>query len=88
MDLTAQHSINLDNRENLSITGVTDVDEFNEQEILVICQSDELTIKGELLHIEELSIDTGNLIVSGIINSLSYSEKVSGNSIIKRLFGG
>lgn len=57
MDLTAQHSINLDNRENLSITGVTDVDEFNEQEILVICQSDELTIKGELLHIEELSID-------------------------------
>ena len=88
MDLTAQHSINLDNRENLSITGVTDVDEFNEQEILVICQSDELTIKGELLHIEELSIDTGNLIVSGKINSRSYSEKVSGNSIIKRLFGG
>ena len=88
MDLTAQHSINLDNRENLSITGVTDVDEFNEQEILVICQSDELTIKGELLHIEELSIDTGNLIVSGKINSPSYSEKVSGNSIIKRLFGG
>ena len=88
MDLTAQHSINLDNRENLSITGVTDVDEFNEQEILFICQSDELTIKGELLHIEELSIDTGNLIVSGKINSLSYSEKVSGNSIIKRLFGG
>ena len=88
MDISAQHSINLVNRESLTITGVTDVDEFNEQEILAVCEKDELRIKGELLHIEELSIDTGQLVVSGKIVSLTYSEKLSGNSLIKRLFGG
>jgi sporulation protein YabP len=88
MDNLTQHSINLINRENLTVTGVMDVDEFNEQEILVICENDELKIKGELLHIEELKIETGFLSVSGKIISLEYSQKLSGNSLMKRLFGG
>lgn len=88
MDNNAQHTLSLDNRAKLSITGVTDVDEFNEQEILVICDTDELRIKGELLHIEELSVDTGSLVVCGKIISLTYSEKLSGSSVFKRLFGG
>ena len=88
MENSLQHSLSLDNRTNLTVTGVTDVDAFNEQEMLVICDTDELTVKGELLHIEELSLDTGVLTVSGKISSLAYSEKLSGNSIFKRLFGG
>lgn len=88
MENSLQHSLSLDNRTNLTVTGVTDVDAFNEQELLVICDTDELTVKGELLHIEELSLDTGVLTVSGKISSLAYSEKLSGNSIFKRLFGG
>ena len=83
----AQHTLNLVNRESLNITGVTDVDEFNDEEIVAICDSDELRIKGELLHIEELSIDNGTLTVSGKISSLTYSQKLSGGSLMKRLFG-
>lgn len=88
MSNDTQHSLSLVNRESLTITGVTDVDEFNEQEILAICDTDELRIKGELLHIEELSIESGSLVISGKITSLAYSEKLSGSSLIKRLFGG
>lgn len=88
MNNEVQHSVSLINRESLSLTGVKDVDEYNEQEILLICDCGELTIKGELLHIEELSIESGLLTVSGKITSLTYTEKISSNSIFKRLFGG
>lgn len=88
MDNFSQHSLSLENRERLTIKGVNDVDEFNEQLITAVCDSDELTIKGEHMHIEELSIETKTLIVSGKIISLTYSQKISGNSVFKRLFGG
>ena len=83
-----EHTLTLNNRESLTLTGITDVDEFNEQEILAICELGELTIRGELLHIEELSIDSGKMSVSGKITSLNYSEKLSGTSLLKRMFGG
>lgn len=88
MNNEVQHSLSLINRESLSLTGVKDVDAFNEQEILVICDYGELTIKGELLHIEELSVESGLLSVSGKISALIYSEKVTSGSVFKRLFGG
>lgn len=88
MEKETQHTITLTNRENLSVTGINDVDAFNEQEIVAVCDIGELIIKGELLHIEELSIETGLLTVSGKISSLSYSEKFTQTSVLKRLFGG
>ncbi len=88
MENEVQHSLSLVNRERLSVTGVNDVDAFNEQEILVICDCGELNIKGELLHVEELSLESGLLTVSGKISSISYSEKITSSSILKRLFGG
>ncbi len=88
MEKETQHTITLTNRANLSVTGINDVDAFNEQEIVAVCDSGELIIKGELLHIEELSIETGLLTVSGKISSLSYSEKFTQTSVLKRLFGG
>lgn len=88
MENETQHTLNLVDRQNLSLTGISDVDAFNEQEITAICQNSELVIKGEMLHIEELSLDAGILNVSGKINSLSYVEKFTSNSLIKRLFGG
>ena len=88
MEKETQHTITLTNRANLSVTGINDVDAFNEQEIVAVCDTSELIIKGELLHIEELSIETGLLTVSGKISSLSYSEKFTQTSVLKRLFGG
>lgn len=88
MEKETQHTITLTNRANLSVTGINDVDAFNEQEIVAVCDTGELIIKGELLHIEELSIESGLLTVSGKISSLSYSEKFTQTSVLKRLFGG
>ena len=50
------HLLTLENREHLTLTGISDVDSFNEEEIIAISPCGELTIKGELLHIEEVSL--------------------------------
>ncbi|MDE5984775.1 MAG: sporulation protein [Eubacterium sp.] len=88
MENETQHTLTLTDRSELSLTGINDVDAFNEQEIIAVCDTGELVIKGELLHIEELSLESGIMTVKGKITSLSYSEKFTKSSVLKRLFGG
>lgn len=88
MENETQHTLTLTNRSSLSLTGIKDVDAFNEQEIIAVCDTGELVVKGELLHIEELSLESGLVTVSGKITSLSYNEKFTQTSVLKRLFGG
>ncbi|MBR2133129.1 MAG: sporulation protein [Eubacterium sp.] len=87
MENEVRHILTLTDRQSLALTGVTDVDSFNEEEIIAICEFGELSVKGELLHIEELSLESGIMNISGKISSLSYSEKLSHSSVFKRLFG-
>lgn len=68
------HSITLDERKNLTVTGVTDIGGYDEQTVVAVTSQGELTIKGENLHIIRMSVDMGELVVDGIINSLQYSE--------------
>lgn len=88
MENETQHTLTLTDRSELSLTGINDVDAFNEQEITAVCNTGELVIKGELLHIEELSLDSGIMTVKGKITSLEYNEKFTKTSVLKRLFGG
>ena len=65
----------LENRGKLSISGVLDVLSFDDQIVIVQTDLGMLTIKGENLRINKLSIDTSEVIVEGEINNLAYSEK-------------
>ena len=65
----------LENRNKLSISGVLDVLSFDDQIIIIQTELDLLTVKGENLKINKLSIDTAEVIVEGDINSLTYSNK-------------
>ena len=65
----------LENREKLTISGVLDVLSFDDQIVILETELGMLTIKGEDLRINKLSIDTQNVIIEGSIMSLSYSEK-------------
>lgn len=67
-------NIILENRENMSITGVSDVLSFDDQIIIVETELGLLTIKGENLKINKLNIDTSDFSLNGKINSVSYSE--------------
>lgn len=65
----------LENREKLSISGVLDVLSFDDQIVILETELGLLTVKGENLRINKLSLDTGEVIVDGEIYSLGYSEK-------------
>ena len=65
----------LENREKLSISGVLDVLSFDDQIVILETELGLLTVKGENLRINKLSLDTGEVIVDGEISSLGYSEK-------------
>ena len=65
----------LENREKLNISGVNDVLSFDDQVVIIETELGMLTVKGENLKINKLSIDTADVIVEGRINNLSYSEQ-------------
>ena len=65
----------LENREKLSISGVLDVLSFDDQVVILETELGLLTVKGENIRINKLSIDTSEVIVEGNISSLSYSDK-------------
>ena len=73
-------NIVLENRSKLSITGVNDVLSFDDQIVIVDTELGMLTIKGEDLRINKLSLDTTEVTIDGTINSLNYSEKQSKGS--------
>lgn len=65
----------LENRNKLNISGVLDVLSFDDQMVIVETELGLLTIKGDNLRINKLSIDTSEVIVEGEIISLTYSSK-------------
>lgn len=65
----------LENRGKLSISGVLDVFSFDDQVVILETELGLLTVKGENLRINKLSIDTSEVIVEGSICSINYSEK-------------
>lgn len=65
----------LENRGKLSISGVLDVLSFDDQVVILETELGLLTVKGENIRINKLSIDTSEVIVEGTISSLSYSDK-------------
>lgn len=73
MENNSFQNLILENREKLNITGVLDVLSFDDQIIIVETSLGLLTIKGEDLKINKLNIETNDLIIEGLINSLTYS---------------
>jgi len=72
------HHVILEEREQLVISGVEEVESFDENTILLTTARGPLEIQGEGLHIEKLSLDGGDLKVDGDIDSVSYEEESGG----------
>lgn len=82
------HSLQLENRNGLKMTGVTDVEAFDEKCVTVYTDYGCLSISGTALHIDELNIKNGVLQISGEVSALVYSSKKSKEKgFLKRVFG-
>lgn len=68
------HRLELVGREHLIISGVEDVERFDETGIIMSTAAGTLVVTGEELHIGKLSLDGGELHVDGRIDSVSYED--------------
>lgn len=80
------HSISLEDRKNLSVTGVERVDSFDEREIVMLTQGGNLIIRGSDMHMGKLDLVSGEATVTGLISELCYEEVAHTGSLWARLF--
>ena len=83
------HTLTLTGRSTATLTGVEDVDRFNEQIVVLRTPLGMLTLTGVGLNISQLSLNDGRLVVEGDIVSCEYSEKkkTGGSGFWGKLFG-
>lgn len=90
MEIKQNHELKLDNRKNLSITGISKIDSLNSEEFLIQTTNGLLFVKGENLVMQQLDIDKGNIWIEGKINSLEYinepKDKKQKTGFVGKLF--
>jgi sporulation protein YabP len=64
----------MENRQKLTITGVMDIDSFDETTVIVFTDLGELTVKGASLHINRIDVDTGDLLMEGDVEQIYYTD--------------
>lgn len=84
------HKVILSNRKSSTITGVSDVISFDLKVVLLETEQGILTIKGNDLHVNRLTLEKGEIDISGRVDSLTYSDATGygkqGETLFGRLF--
>ncbi len=81
------HNVIMEGRGKLTVTGVLDIESFDEQTITLFTELGELCVRGSGLHIDKIDIGTGDLLLEGEIESLVYSDnQPSRGGLFSRIF--
>jgi sporulation protein YabP len=85
-----KHQLSLNDRKEAKLTGVRDVRSFDDHEIILETDLGILMIRGTELHMGRLTLEKGEVDITGRVDNLIYSElkgyTKSGESFMKRLF--
>lgn len=88
--LIKAHKISLNNRISGSVTGVREVISFDAVEIVLDTEQGILIVKGDDLHVTRLTVDKGEVEITGRIDGIIYTEggekKRGRESFLTRLF--
>jgi sporulation protein YabP len=81
------HNVIMESRKKVSVSGVDDVESFDENEIVMSTTQGVLVVHGKDLRIEKLSLDSGDVVMEGEIDRLEYEDDVKpSGSLFSRLF--
>lgn len=87
---SSNHSVTINERKNILITGVKKIDSFDNEEFLLETNMGYIIIKGEELEIIKLDTYQGNVSIKGKVNNLNYMEgsnkKEKEDSLFNKLF--
>jgi len=81
------HKLTLNERKQLTMTGVTEVVSFEETSVVLRTSLGTLMVHGRELQLKTLSLEGGQVAVDGHISALVYEEPRQGGGWLGRLFG-
>ena len=70
--LEKNYGLSIDRREKAVLTGVTDVERFDENEVVLSTHGGRLVLTGTGLHVSSLQLEEGRLLVDGAIDGAVY----------------
>ena len=85
-------NIILENRRKISVSGVSDVDSFDENQSVIYTSLGLLEIKGADMHMSKLNLESGEIVLEGKFDSFCYidsspdGKNVSKSGWLKRIF--
>lgn len=86
-NLAVNHRLTLEGRNKLSVTGVTDVESFDEAAAILETSRGTLILRGRDLHVEQLNLGSGEVKITGEVDSMVYEESAkTQGSFLSRLF--
>jgi sporulation protein YabP len=87
MERAKNHSIIVENRKRVVLSGVREVESFNENDMIIITHSGALRIRGRGLEVGKINTESGDMEISGTVTSIHYSDtERSPNNLITKLF--
>lgn len=87
--ISSSHIVSINERKNISVSGVKKIDSFDNEEFLMDTVMGYVIIKGEELEIIKLDTFQGNVVIKGKINSFIYTDggkKVKDEGVFSKLF--
>ena len=81
------HRLTLDGRQQLVVSGVTEVVSFDENAVVLTTDMGTLMVGGTQLQLRNLSSEGGQVVVEGKVSVISYEEPRSAGGWLHRLFG-
>ena len=85
--LELPHRLTMEGRARLNVTGITEIESFDENTVVLYTTRGTLVIHGRQLHLSTLSVDGGQASVDGTIDSRAYEDAQRGGGLLQRLFG-
>lgn len=81
------HHVILEERQRMTVSGVLDIDSFDDQTIVAYTDLGEMLVKGTALHINRIDLESGDLALEGKVISISYSDQTpQSGGLLSRLF--
>lgn len=81
------HKLTLNERQKLTVTGVTEVVSFEDTAVVLRTELGTLVVQGRDLQLKELSVEGGQVEVAGTVSALQYEEPRPAGGWLRRMLG-
>lgn len=69
------HALTVENRQKASLSGVSEVLSFDENQVVLMTEGGEMALTGEGLHVTKLMLEEGQMAVEGKIDGVQYAQR-------------